>query len=92
MTAVIHKNIDQVQMILDQAKQLDILKDLIDKTEVERKSPLWVASGHGVNNICQLLLENKSDVDGTIEVEGLEVHGTFVVSLTKCSTEKSIVS
>ena len=63
MTAVIHKNIDHVQMILDQAKQLDILRDLIDKTEVKGRSPLWQASGSGVNNICKLLLENKSDVN-----------------------------
>ena len=64
MTAVVRKNIDQVQSILDQAKQLDVLIDLIDKTDVdEGRSPLWQASGRGVNNICQLLLENKADVN-----------------------------
>ena len=63
MTAVVNENIDQVKSIIDQAKQLDILRALIDKTDVEGRSPLWQASGTGVNNICQLLLENKADVN-----------------------------
>ena len=63
MTAVVDKNFDQVKSILDAGKQLDVLRDLIDKTDVEGRSPLYIASSGGVNRICQLLLKNKSDVN-----------------------------
>ena len=63
MTAVVHKNFDQVKSILDAGRQLDVLKDVIDKTDLAGRSPLWVASSDGLNNICQLLLESKSDVN-----------------------------
>ena len=62
-TAVVDKNFDQVKSILDAGKQLDVLRDLIDKTDVEGRSPLYIASSGGVNRLCQSLLENKSDVN-----------------------------
>ena len=87
-TAVVDKNFDQVKMILDQAKQLDVLRDLIDKTDLEGRSPLWVASFKGVNNICKLLLENKSDVNKSNKygvsplcVASHEGHATIVKTL-----------
>ena len=69
--------------------------DFVNAVEAEGSMAVLV----GIDGTCLMALDEAAedgvetdDVDGTIEVEGLEVHGTFVVSLTKCSTEKSIVS
>lgn len=54
-------NTDAVKLILEKAKNLDILEQLIDKHKLSGATPLHVASYLGYRDIVEILLQNKAN-------------------------------
>ena len=64
MHAVDDKDINEIKSIINNATNLNILSDLIDKTSFEKgQSALWRATSGGSTEIVQILLDNKADVN-----------------------------
>ena len=61
--AVYNNNIEKTREIIQQASQLNILKELINKTDHERRSPLYIACWKGRDSIAQLLLSKKANIN-----------------------------
>ena len=63
MIAIDNNNIEKIREIIEQATQLNILDELINKPDHEGRSPLWSSSLKGRNDIVQLLLSNGADIN-----------------------------
>ena len=93
--AVANNNIEEFQEIIEQATQLNILEELINKTDNDGRSPLYVASWKGRNDIAQLLLSNGADInllkkDGTSPLSAAAQYGHSNVVQTLLSNKADI--
>ena len=61
--AVINNNIEKIRVIIEEASQLNIPVELINKTNHEGRSALFSACLEGRNDIAQLLLSNTADIN-----------------------------
>lgn len=63
INAVEGNNFQKLRMILNDASGLNVLIELIDKTDIGGRSALWKSCFYGFNNIAQYLISRKADIN-----------------------------